>query len=232
MFDIGPFVFPIFSGVSEQDMFRVDKFLGAGFWIGKRGHFLTCKHVLAQIEPKQVAAIARLPFSESTQYLRIVEIVSSGRFDVAVGRAFVKSDVSVLPTYSGPIGLGLEVQAFGFADAGKEPGQYFLDLRLLRGHVTRLCQDSLGLDTPSVMEVSFGSPGGFSGTPLLVDSAVVGMLHNNLETKIGHHSILDVTQNGNRYKEDAYRVYEYGVAHMMHELSDFIEDACNSLGKS
>ena len=58
------------------------------------------------------------------------------------------------------------------------------------------------------------------------------MLHNNLENKIGHHSILDVTENGNRYKEDAYRVYEYGAAHMMHELSDFIEDACNSLGKN
>lgn len=92
---------------------------------------------------------------------------------------------------TGPIGLGLEIQWFGFDDAGKEPGRPILDLRLLRGHVTRSCEDNLG----------FGRPDGFSGTPLLVDSAVVGMLHNNLETKIGHHSILDETENGNRYKK-------------------------------
>lgn len=49
MSDIGPFVFPIFSGVSEQNAFRSDKFLSSGFWIGKQGYFLTFNHVLDQV---------------------------------------------------------------------------------------------------------------------------------------------------------------------------------------
>ena len=57
---------------------------------------------------------------------------------------------------SGPIGLGQRYKRLDLLTQARSQDNTFLDLRLLRGHVTRLCQDSLGLETPSsVMEVSF-----------------------------------------------------------------------------
>jgi hypothetical protein len=129
----------------------------------------------------------------------------------------------VLSRYAGAFGLGLEVQAFGFTDSGKIGGSYELDVRLLRGYVTRHSEYSLGLPSPSLLEVSFGSPSGFSGSPLLVNTEVVGVLYRNVETKLEAFSIHETTEGKSQFREVAYRIYEYGIAHRFSDLLPFLK---------
>lgn len=105
---------------------------------------------------------------------------------------------------------------------------YQLDVRLLRGYVSRFSPDSLGLPSPSLLEVSFGSPSGFSGTPLLVGREVVGVLYRNVDSKLEAYSINETTEDGSHFKEIAYRIYEYGIAHCLSELAPFLDECCAS----
>lgn len=223
LFDIATYVFPIVSGTPKQDHFAVDRFLGSGFWIDSKGHFLTCKHVLEDLKEGQCPAIGQ-PFGEARdRFIPILSSTAHPRYDVAVGTANVKTPTNFLPLSEGPIVPGLNVSAFGFTEWGKEGQSLNIDVRYLKGHVTRTSTESLGLPTKSVVELSFGSPSGFSGTPLLADFRVSGMLHNNIETKLQAYAITEVKDGDSEYHETAYRVYEYGIAHHRDDLLAFLQ---------
>lgn len=212
------FIFPLFSAIPTPELVRIQRFLGCGFWLDQYGHFATCKHVLEQVPEGQVPVIAQPGGANSDRFVPIRMTTAHGKFDLAVGRAPAKAVGGVLQRYEGDVGLGLDVQAFGYTDSGKEGPSYNVDPRLLRGHVARIAEEAYGLPSPSLIEVSFGSPDGFSGTPLLVDSQVVGIIYSNLDSKLEAYSIEEVAEGESKYREVAYRIYEYGIAH---RLSDF-----------
>lgn len=215
------YIFPLFSAERGPDVLRVQRFLGTGFWLDNQGHFATCKHVIENLELGQVPVIGQ-PFGPKPDYfIPILESTSHEKFDVAVGKAPASAVGGVLKRYQGHVALGLDVQAFGFTDSGKQHGKYQIDPRLLRGYVSRAAEESFGLPSPTLIEVSFGSPNGFSGTPLLVNKEVVGILYSNIDSKLGAYSIGETTDGESHYKEVAYRVYEYGIAHRLSELASF-----------
>ena len=117
--------------------------------------------------------------------------------------------------------MGLEVQAFGYTEGGKEAGNYNVDPRLLRGHISRLANESFGLPSPSLIEVSFGSPSGFSGTPLMTNTEVVGILYGNLDSRLHAYSIQETIEGQVEHRETAYRIFEYGIAHRLSDLQQF-----------
>lgn len=222
LFTFDKYLFPLFAVTKDASGVKVKRFLGCGFWLDAEGRFLTCKHVLDGVEEGQLPAIGQ-PWSDRRDYF--VPVLSStvhAEFDIAVGVAPSSAVKGVLPRYTGPVGIGLDVQAFGCTDAGREHGSYQLDVRLLRGYVSRFSEDALGLPSPSLVEVSFGSPSGFSGTPLLVEKEVVGMLYRNVETKLEAYSVSETTDGGAQYKEVAYRIYEYGIAHSLRDIEPFL----------
>ncbi len=222
-FDIADYVFPIVSGTPKQDYFAVDRFIGSGFWIDSKGHFLTCRHVLEQLKEDQCPAIGQ-PFKEARdRYIPIISSTAHPKYDLAVGTAHVSAPTKFLPPYNEALVPGLNVSAFGFTEWGKEGQSLNIDVRYLKGHVTRTSTESLGLPTHSVVELSFGSPSGFSGTPLLADLQVAGMLHNNIETKLQAYAITEIKDGDSEYRETAYRVYEYGIAHHRDDLRTFLE---------
>ena len=223
-FSFDSYLFPIFAVMQGQSEVKVKRFLGSGFWLDGKGHFLTCRHVLEGLAEGQLPAIGQPFGNRRDHFIPILSSTAHAKYDAAVGVAPATAVKGVLARYSGPLGVGLDVQAFGFTDAGKEQGSYQLDVRLLRGHVSRFSEDALGLPSPSLVEVSFGSPSGFSGTPLLVNKEVVGMMYRNVETKIEAYSVNETTEGSSQYKEVAYRIYEYGVAHSLEALSGFLSD--------
>jgi Trypsin-like peptidase domain len=223
LFQLGGYIFPIFSVTKGKEILHVQQFLGTGFWVDKEGHFLTCKHIFESLEVGQLPAIGQ-PFGQKTdRFIPILKSDSHPKFDISVGQAPKKTVGGVLKKYEGTFGLGLDVQAFGFTTAGKVVGSYQLDVRLLRGYVTRHSDDSLGLPSPSLIEVSFGSPSGFSGSPLLVDTEVVGVLYRNLESKLESYSVNEVTEGQSQFREVAYRIYEYGIAHRLSDILPFMK---------
>ena len=221
-FSFDKYLFPIFAVTQGASELKVKRFLGSGFWLDDKGHFLTCKHVLDGLAEGQLPAIGQ-PFGDRRDFfVPILSSTAHATYDVAVGVARASAVQGVLPRYKGQLGVGLDVQAFGFTDAGREQGSYQLDVRLLRGYVSRFSEEALGLPSPSLVEVSFGSPSGFSGTPLLVEKEVVGVLYRNVETKLEAYSVSETTEGNSQYKEVAYRIYEYGIAHSLEDLSDFL----------
>jgi hypothetical protein len=222
-FDIGGLVFPIVSGTSRADIFAVDRFIGCGFWIDSKGHFLTCKHVLDELKEGQNPAIAQPFGNEADRFIPVLETTAHAKFDMAVGKAARSTPTKFLPPRAGNIFLGLNVSAFGFTEWGKLGQSLNVDVRYLKGHVSRTSTEPSGLPTPHVVEVSFGSPSGFSGAPLLVDFQVVGMLYSNVESKLQGYSISEVQDGGNVFRETAYRIYEYGLSHRVADLTSFLE---------
>lgn len=218
------FIFPIFSSTPIADTLSVHRFLGMGFWIHKSGHFATCKHVLEALEPGQVAVIAQPHGPRPDYFFPIQQTMLHPTFDVAVGKASASAVGGVLPFYTGSMPLGLEVQAFGYTDSGKGVASYKVDPRLLRGHISRASNSSYGLPSPSLIEVSFGSPSGFSGTPLLVNAEVIGILYSNLDSKLQAYSIQETIDGDSQFREVAYRIYEYGIAHRISDLSSFFAE--------
>jgi hypothetical protein len=218
------FVFPLFSAIREPDIVRIQRFLGCGFWLDQSGHFATCKHVLEGVSDEQVAVIGRVSGPKTDYFHPVKSVVSHTSYDIAVGQAPSTAVGGVLKQYKGSLGLGLDVQAFGYTDSGKQAGKYQVDPRLLRGHVSRFAPESFGLPSPSLLEVSFGSPSGFSGTPLLVNSEVVGVLYSNLDSRLQAYSIEETVDGTSEYREVAYRIYEYGIAHNLADLQQFFAE--------
>lgn len=87
-----------------------------------------------------------------------------------------------------------------------------------------MAESAFGLPSASLIEVSFGSPSGFSGTPLLVDATVVGILYSNLDSKLEAYSIEEVAESESKYREVAYRIYEYGIAHRFADFEQFFAE--------
>lgn len=223
LFKFDKYLFPLFAVAQGTSGVKVKRFLGCGFWLDFEGHFLTCKHVLEGLDEDHLPAIGQPWSDRRDRFVPVLSSTAHAKFDVAVGVAPSSAVKGVLPRYLGPVGIGLDVQAFGCTDAGREAGSYHLDVRLLRGYVSRFSEDPLGLPSPSLVEVSFGSPNGFSGTPLLVEKEVIGMLYRNVETKLEAYSVSETTEGSAQYKEVAYRIYEYGIAHSLHDLEPFLQ---------
>lgn len=226
LFDISEFVFPIVSGTPGSDEFRVDRFIGSGFWVDSAGHFVTCGHVLDALKEGQCPAIAQPFGNKRDHYIPVLQSQRHPKFDMAMGTARLTRPSKFLPPYEGHVVPGLNVSAFGFTEWGKSGQSLQIDVRYLKGHITRTSEESQGLPTARVVEVSFGSPSGFSGTPLLADFRVAGMLYNNVETKLQGYSVSEVRDGNNEYHETAYRIYEYGLSHHVSDLVSFLEQ-CN-----
>jgi hypothetical protein len=226
IFLLDKFIFPIFSVTQNETGLQLKRFIGSGFWIDTKGHFITCKHVFENVADEELPAIGQPFGNRRDHYVPILSSYAHPKFDIAVGKAPASSVTGVLAHYRGTVGIGVDVQAFGFTDAGKEQMSYQLDVRLLRGYISRCSPDSLGLPSPSLLEVSFGSPSGFSGTPLLVGREVIGILYRNVDSKLEAYSINETTENGAHFKEIAYRIYEYGIAHNLSELTPFLNECC------
>lgn len=222
--ELDRFIFPLFCAVREPDIVRIQRFLGCGFWLDQYGHFATCKHVIEGVAEGQVPVIGKLAGPHGDYFSQVKGIALHPQFDVAVGRAAASAVGGVLPHRAGPLGLGLEVQVFGCTDSGKQGGTYQVDPRLLRGHVARFSPEAFGLPSPSLLEVSFGSPSGFSGAPLLAETEVVGIMYSNLDSKLQAYSIQETTEGESQYREVAYRIYEYGLAHRLADLQLFFSE--------
>lgn len=227
-FDIAGLVFPIIAVQVDKVARRVlvDRFIGSGFWINSQGAFLTCRHVFESLKEGQNPAIGN-PFGQvRDSYIPVVAHEIHRDLDFGVGFTEVEKTRFLPPFAGGMLLPGQTVSAFGFTEWGKdeEKKSLQLDVRYLKGHITRTSTEQQNSQSPQVVEVSFGSPSGFSGTPLLADSRVIGMLYGNVETKLQSHSLLEVQEGHKEYRETAYRIYEYGLAHHLDDVMKFARD--------
>ena len=99
-----------------------------------------------------------------------------------------------------------------------------IDARLLKGYVSKMHEGPDELPSPSVFEVSMPVPKGFSGAPMLVDGKVAGMVFGNIESRMQTFALEEVQEEGKHFREVAYRVLEFGRAHQLEAIVQFIRE--------
>lgn len=227
-FNISGLVFPIIAvRVKGGDPpLLVDRFIGSGFWINSHGAFLTCRHVFESLEDGQSPAIGDVFGERRGNYIPVLRHQIHRDLDFGMGFTPVKRTRFLPPFTGGMLLPGQAVSAFGFTDGGRDEVKKTLglDVRYLKGHITRTSTEQQNSQSPQIVEVSFGSPSGFSGTPLIANETVVGMLYGNVETKLQSYSLLEVQDGQKEFKETAYRIYEYGLSHHLDDLMKFARD--------
>jgi hypothetical protein len=57
-----------------------------------------------------------------------------------------------------------------------------------------------------------------------VGSQAVGILYSNLDSRLQAYAIEETVSDTSRYREVAYRIYEYGIAHRIADLQPFFAE--------
>ena len=121
----------------------------------------------------------------------------------------------------------------GFVKRGLHWDKLTVDIRYLKGYVTRVGPNDFGFPTgPTLLEVSFPALPGFSGAPLFTDkNHLVGMFYGNLESTIEAYSTRELSEGGVEFRELIHRVVELGLAHPLEELDRGVRDLGTWLGE-
>lgn len=211
----------------EDGRYLVDEFNGSSFFVNGQGWVATCKHNLPDLSDDRHYTCHYL-VDESIHELN--DIRRHPRMDLAVGR--VELSGGYLTPHLDRLLLGIDVCAMGFVKRGIHEGKLKVDIRFLKGYVTRVGPNDFGLPTgPTLLEVSFPSLPGFSGAPLLTDTnQLLGMLYGNLESTIEVYSTKEVADADGEFRESIYRVVELGLAHPLDQLEQGVRDLGISLG--
>lgn len=216
-------IVPVVSVIEGEKFLHVQHYEGTGFWVTSAGHFLTCKHVVEHLVGDLKPVVAA-PFGESqANYTPVLSVRAHPTYDLALCYVPFDRPRTLLRPYNGIVAMGLDVHAFAFMEPEKSGQSLVLNGRLLKGHVTRMYRSAERFPASSLMEVSFPCPRGFSGSPLLARGQLVGMIYGNAESKMQTFALEELDKAGNTYREVAYRVTEYGLAHPLDDVVSFLK---------
>lgn len=224
MINMHHFLAPLFVAKrQDQQPAVIVRFAGSSFLLNEQGLVATCGHVVDDIREGEILGAKDL----ATGALCKVDILSRHRrYDFALLRVYGLSQPKALPLCSTPTLLGDDIQCLGFTSVREAEGDVELAARLLKGYVARIAKHSPVPEAQSLLECSFPSLAGFSGSPVVRvgNFKVVGMLYGNIESSVTVHSHTEQDDKGARYSEQTKRLLEYGVAHSTDDFRSFAKD--------
>lgn len=126
--------------------------------------------------------------------------------------------------------MGEEFYAYGFPTEGGFAEANVPTPRLFTGNYQRFLRwTTPGSESKGYLagEMSVPAPGGLSGGPVFRHGApqmLTGLVTSNLETYSVLHSIDEVQADGVQYREESRRVIQYGLAAMLSELAEWLDE--------
>jgi Trypsin-like peptidase domain len=199
-------------------------FLGTCFAFRHRNYFLTADHC---VRDRKIAALSVAHPFEGV-FTRIATIHSHPTADLAVvtlanqGKDKTEPFLDLAANY----GLGEEFVAYGFPEDTIGPNEGQPTARLFRGYYQRFMEHKSHMGYAYVAgELSMPCPGGLSGGPLFRPGApkmITGLVTENLEATTLLDSEESTLHDGTQVHEHYRRVINYGVALMLAELADWI----------
>ena len=216
------FLFPLC--IAKKGAADLDRFAGSAFAIDNKGHIVTCKHIIENVQSDELIIAKDL---KSNQFHELTAIRTHPKYDFCLSKIdAIKKNISPVPYRK--FGMGLEIAAFGFTYNGKFEGRIKVDQRCLKGNIVLLAEHEHIFDkrSPSVIETSFPSIEGFSGGPLFTGECkyLIGMMYGNRESRIEAHSFIEIDKNGEKYKEVHNRIVELGLAHSVYDNLRMIKE--------
>ncbi len=164
--DAREFIFPIFSVEAEGNgiLLASRVFLGTGFFVTSQGDAITASHVLPKSDeitpPRRLIAIIQK--SNEEQVCWINHAAKFEGCDLALVKVNL-NDTKYLEISEDNVPAGSDIQLIGIPNhevwgSGKE-------MRILKGHVTM---------SAKFLELNFAIPAGMSGSPIFLESKVIG----------------------------------------------------------
>lgn len=213
----------------------VEKLHGTGFFISKKGHLLTARHViekgLADIKSNGgfLAFFPKRDDGLGSWCLPIKQYEFAPHpFDVAICCTDFQSKTfyRLMPL---EIEVWKEIAAIGYpmSVVKKTPENYEVHARFHRGYIQRLVkpgQLQIG-DNPPAFEVNFPITQGLSGGPMFIYNQqhdfLIGVCVGSIESRVVAYENVDVQEGEVQIREQVVRVEEFGIAHDVRPLLDW-----------
>lgn len=201
-------------------------FLGSAFAFRKRFRFLTAAHCVGNL-PASALFLGAAGLKNGTP-VSVSRIVRHPTADIALLE--IAEDT---PTRMQPLGilakssvvLGADIMAMGFQEASDERGVQ-VTRRLFRGSIQRFFnhQSHIGYAYEAA-ELSFPSPAGLSGGPVVTSHAaihVVGLVTENFESTTFLQTLSLIQDQGSVYEEKVHKVIQCGICCTFDSLEPWI----------
>lgn len=147
---ISNYIFPLFSFLNHNDTKKIDKFLGTGFFIGKRGFAITCEHVIKKFQISEIIAVYTRENKKNS--INLIEYEVNEEHDIVIMKfenVNFKSPLSISPKlddeneyilYGYPELTALEDISNRNIDGSLKPNP---DLIFSKGYIRRNCNKKL-----------------------------------------------------------------------------------------
>ncbi|MBM4873791.1 trypsin-like peptidase domain-containing protein [Vibrio parahaemolyticus] len=209
----------------DKNYYPSGRFAGSCFFIDSEGTAITCSHIIEGLTEDEVL------FSlddESNSNVPVTVVWQHPTDDFAIIKLPVEGNKFFNLRHDRTI-LGLDVMSYGFLNGGVANGEIKIDYRFMKGYVSRVDSTPELLRSQGILETSYPSLSGFSGTAVFCKNGheldLVGMLFNNSESTVEVFSFKEVSESGSvEFSESVNRIVELGVAHTTDTIVSYLKE--------
>lgn len=201
-------------------------FLGSCFAYCQRTYFLTANHCVKEKDPDTLLVLS--PTDGISR--RVAQVRNHPTADLSL-LVVEQGSINLIEPFWGCVGnfsLGEEFFAFGFPEDSVGPNRGLPTARLFKGHFQRFMRYKSHMGySYAAGELSIPCPGGLSGGPLFRPDApemLTGLVAEDIEATTFLDSQEVVRANGRVVSEHYRRVVYYGVAVMLHNVKDWLDE--------
>ncbi len=230
----------VVAAKSYPDKSMKVRFIGSAVMLDIHNNkILTCAHLLDSLNEDETLHVCS---GNSQKIYELIEIKRHPSIDLLIAKINTNDQIISLLNVkdqlgvSSPIelGMGLPVRAYGYTSESPNASVPQLTIEMRQGIVTlsSLSNDRVkNIGGNSRRELSFSIPCGFSGGPLLIvnngpDQGLifVGILYNNIESRIAAWEHFDIVDGNQQYRETGYKIEEHALAHSLEDIKQVIID--------
>lgn len=200
------------------------RFLGTGFFLGNRGGFITCRHVVEALDTDESLGCYQIGLQRQMP-LELVKI--SEQFDLAYCLGEEPRLPTEWPLARPPLAtLGEDTEVIGYWSQPGPPDKLPFRTRVLKGYITSISDPD---EYPETFELSSPFLPGMSGSPLIYHvwekgevkstPSIAGCVYGTRQTDTVLHEVVEAE----RLVERTSRIYQLGLAYNANALLSLLE---------
>jgi len=226
-----PFIQSVIASICrvrvDGHLLYVEQLHGTGFFVSKKGHLLTARHVIEKGHADVAQNGGFLAFfpkrddglSSHCHPLKEIEFAPRP-FDIAIcttgvdSKTFYRIAPRTVEAWNDVATAGYPVSTVRTTTE-----HYEVHTRFHRGYIQRLIKPGQLMDgkNPPAFEVNFAITQGMSGAPLFIYNAahdfLIGVCVGSIESRIVAYENVEVDEPSREYRERVTRIEEFGIAH-------------------
>ena len=207
---------------SNESKFR---FLGTGFYVDKKGHLVTCLHIVNSCIEERLFAYQIGKKKE----LELTIIKKSDKYDLALCKSAPSGIETTWPFINKPyVDIGSDVEAYGYVHEPFGPNELPFRQRYMKGYISGIPRDPNYSDS---FELSFPILFGMSGSPLIChlpiegnnkrQTGIIGCNYGSRESAIVQHTV-ETTVN---YEERVSKIVELGLSYLPNAIFSIFKNS-------